>query len=266
VTFGATNVTNTTGTGFSVTSTGASVTLGATSITGTGNANGDDIGTGIILTNNTGAVAFGALTVTPDSGERGLFATDNDAGTVAGLITIPSGTITTTNDTAVEISGASAGARTPLNIQLTAVNTTGGAVAANGISLQNTNSGGSPGGFRVVGNGGTCNTATPTCTGGRITNTTGADGGTGGTGVRLNTVDDVVLTRMRLDGHSNFAVRGFTVTGFLMDSCLVNGTNGNNATFFEGSVIFDGLFGTAAGSNSNLITASDIRAGATTSA
>ena len=261
VTFGTTNVTNTTGTGLSVTSTGASVTLGTSSITGTGNANGDDIGTGIILTNNTGAVAFGALTVTPDSGERGLFATDTDAGTAAGLITIASGTITTTNDTAVEISGASAGARTPLNIQLTTVNTTGGAVAANGISLQNTNSGGSPGGFRVVGNGGTCNTATPTCTGGRITNTTGADGGTGGTGVRLNTVDDVVLTRMRLDGHSNFAVRGFTVTGFVMDSCLVNGTNGNNATFFEGSVIFDGLFGTAAGSNSNLITASDIRGG-----
>jgi len=261
VSFGTTSIQNTTGTGISVTSTGASVTFGGTTVNGTGNANADDIGTGIILTNNSGAMTFGALTVTPDSGERGLFVTDNDGATSAGLITIPSGTITTTNDTAVEIRGATTTARNPLNIQLTTVNTTGGATAGNGIFLQNTNSGGSPGGFRVLGTGGTCTSATPTCTGGRITNTTGADGATGGTAVRLDTADDVVLTRMRLDTNTNFAVRGFSVTGFVMDTCVVNGTNGNSAAASEGSVIFDNLFGTAAGSNSNLITASDIRGG-----
>jgi Calx-beta domain/Bacterial Ig domain len=257
----ATGIVNPTGTGITVNNSAAAVNFGNTSVTGSGNANGDDTGTGIFLTNNTGATTFGSLTVTPDTGERGLFATDTDAATAAGAITIGSGTITTTNDIAIQITGASAAARTPLNIQLTTVNTTGGATAANGIALQNTSATGSPGGFRVLGNGGACDAVTTTCTGGRITNTTGADGATGGIGISLNTVDKVVFTRMRLDNHTNFALRGFTVTGFVMDTCLVDGTNGNNASFFEGSVVIDSLFGTAAGSNSNLITGSTIKGG-----
>ena len=257
----ATSIVNSTGTGVTVNNSTAGVNFGNTSVTNTGNANGDDTGTGIFLTNNAGTVTFGALTVTPDSGERGLFATDTDAASAAGAITVGSGTITTTNDTAVEITGATVGARTPLNIQLTTVNTTGGAVAPNGIRLANTNATGAPGGFRVLGTGGTCNAATPTCTGGRITNTTGADAATSGSGIRLDAVDKVVLTRMRLDGHSNFGLRGFTVTGITMDNVLVDGTNGNNATFFEGSVVFDNLFGAAAGSNSNLITGTTIKGG-----
>ena len=264
VTFGTTSVTGgaaATGTGISVTSTGASTVFGNTTVNGTGNANGDDTGTGVILTNNTGAVSFGALNIAPDSGERGLLATDNDGASAAGAITTTSGTITTTNDTAVQITGATTSARTPLNIQLTAVNTTGGSTAANGIILQNTSATGSPGGFRVLGNGGTCTDTTPTCTGGRITATSGADNTTNGNGVYLNVVDRVVLTRMRIDNHPNFAIRGFTVTAFTLDTSVVDGTNGNSAGAAEASVVFDDLFGTVAGSNANLITASFIKGG-----
>ena len=121
----ATTIANTTGTGIVVNNSTAAVNFGNTSVTGTGNANGDDTGTGVSLVNNVGAVTFGSLTVTPDSGERGLHATDNDAASAAGAITTTSGTITTTNGTGVEITGTS-GARTPLNIQLTSVGVSGG--------------------------------------------------------------------------------------------------------------------------------------------
>jgi subtilisin-like proprotein convertase family protein len=228
---------------------GSSFSFGAT----TSNTSG---GTGVSLASNGGTVTFGDLDIAPDSGQRALQSTSS-----TGLITTTSGTLTTTNNTAVEITGATSASKTPLNMQLTTVNTTGGGVAPNGILLQNTSASGGPGGFRVLGTGGSCDAGTTTCTGGRITNTSGGNGATGGNGVYLNTVDKVVLTRMHIDGHPNFAIRGFTVTGFTLDTSLVDGTNGNDAASFEGSVVFDGLFGTAAGSNANSITSSTIKGG-----
>jgi hypothetical protein len=262
----ATNIQNSTNNGIEVTNTGAgAVNFGNTTVNASGNANGDDAGTGVVLTNNAGAITFGALTVTPDSGERGLYATDTDA-TAAGAITVASGTITTTNDTAVEIAGQASGNRTPINIQLTTVNTTGGAVAANGIALSNTSAAGNPGGFRVLGNGGSCTSANPgICTGGRITNTTGSDDSTpennGGIGVRLFNADKVFLTRMRIDNHTSFAVHGTGVAGFNLDTSVLDGTNGNNATFEEGVIGLRELTGTSAAGTTSNITNSFISGG-----
>ena len=75
---------------------------------------------------------------------------------------------------------------------------------ANGIVLNNT---GSAGGLTVTGNGGACTPGTPTCTGGTIQNTTGADnsGATPpGTGIVLNNTQQVSLTNMRVRQNTNY--------------------------------------------------------------
>ncbi|HEU4595057.1 MAG TPA: Calx-beta domain-containing protein [Pyrinomonadaceae bacterium] len=261
----ATNIQNSTGNGIEVTNTGAgTINFGNTTVNATGNANGDDTGTGIRLTNNAAALTFGALTVTPDSGERGLFANDTDA-TAAGAITIASGTITTTNDVAVEITGQATGNRTPLNVQLTTVNTTGGSVATHGIVLTNTSATASPGGFRVLGTGGTCTQATPTCTGGRITATTGAGDITpddnNGIGVRVVNANQIFLTRMRIDNHPNFAIHGSGVVGFNLDNSVLDGTNGNELANEEGVIRLRELTGTTGASTASNITNNFISGG-----
>lgn len=116
-----------------------------------------------------------------------------------------------------------------------------------GISLTNTT-----GSFAVSGNGGTCTAATPTCTGGTIGGTSGADGGAAATGVWLSSASNVSLTRMRLHDHGNFAIRGQNVTAFTLDTSVVNGANGTSVPSREGSVVFDGLFGASAITNSTV--------------
>jgi uncharacterized repeat protein (TIGR01451 family) len=202
-------------------------------------------GTGVLLSNNSASLTFTDLDVAPAPGQRALHATSN-----TGTLSSASGTVVTNDNTAVEITGTSAANRTPLNIQLTTVNTTGGAIAANGIRLVNTSASGSPGGFRVLGTGGTCNATTPTCTGGRITNTTSADSAAGapsGTGVALDNAATVVLTSMRIDTHANYGIRGNAVSGFTLSNSLVDGVNGTNqaAPFNESSIFFTELSGTS---------------------
>jgi hypothetical protein len=255
-----TNIQNANGNGLEVTNTGAgTVSFGNTLVGASGNGSSDATGTGVVLTNNQANIAFGAFTINPDSGERGLHATDTDAATAAGSISVVSGAVTTTNNTAVEITGASNAARTPLNIQFTQINTTGGGVAANGIRLSNTSASGSPGGFRVLGNGGSCSNAATTCTGGRITATTGADGAVGGNGIYLENADNVRLTRMRLDTNPNNGIRGINVNTFVLDTSFVQ-SNGSvvSGAFHESGVNFDGGGGNGLLGNS-LITNSDIR-------
>ena len=221
----ATSVQNSTGVGIQVQNTGAGGTMsfGNTNVTGSG-------GTGVVLgtaaNGNAGAVTFADLDIAPDSGQRSFIATQD-----TGNITITSGTLTTTNNIGVEIIGVSSATRTPLNIQFTTVSVTGGAVAAMGIVLQNTSTTGAPGGFNVVGNGGTCTFTTPTCSGGRITNTSGADNNTSaGIGVKLTDVNSVSLTRMRIDTHPNFAIRGHGVNGFTLQNVVIDGNNGTSGT------------------------------------
>ncbi|MGH9905193.1 MAG: hypothetical protein ACRD8U_06355, partial [Pyrinomonadaceae bacterium] len=71
---------------------------------------------------------------------------------------------------------------------------------------------------------------TPTCSGGRITTTAGADNATAGIGVYLNNTTNVSLTRMRIDNHPNFGIRGHGVTGFTLQTSVVDGNNGTSQT------------------------------------
>jgi hypothetical protein len=240
----ATNIQNTGGAGMQITSSSATLNFGNTTVNATG-------GTGVILggagTGNSGAITFGALNVSPDSGVAAISATQN-----TGAITSTSGTVTTTNATAINVTGTSTGSKTPLNVTLTAVNTTGGATAANGIFLKFTSSSGSPGGFVVAGNGGTCTFASSgTCTGGRITNTTGADNTTNGIGIYLEDVAGVSLTRMHIDNHPNHGIRGKLVSGFTLQTSVVDGNNGtsnvadSDIVNGEDSVRFTNLTGSA---------------------
>ncbi len=218
-----TTITNATGIGISVDTSSATLNFGNTTSTLSG-------GTGVSLLTNSGAINFGSLDISPDASQRGLLATDN-----SNTITSTSGAISTSSATAVEITRASG--TTPLNIVLTSVSSTGG--TANGITLQNTS-----GSFTVAGNGGTCTTAV-NCTGGNIANKTGADGNTQGTGIFVNNAANVSITRMKLNDFTNYAIRGTNVTSFTMDNCFIDGVNGDNAVADEGTIIFDGLFGSS---------------------
>ena len=206
-------------------------------------------GTGVFLNANAGAITFAQLDSTADSGQRAFQATGN-----TGAITSTAGTMSATNIVAVEVVGTSIASRTPLNMQLTSVSALASAGnPGNGILLQNTSSTGAPGGFRVLGNGGTCTVATPTCTGGRIQSTVGADGATTGIGVRMQDVVNVSLTRMRIDNHPNFSIRGLNVSGFTLDSSLIDGTNGTSQAVDDSAVYFNELTGSASITNSVIV-------------
>ena len=204
-----TTISNSTGIGLSVNSSSAALNFGDTNSTGSGS-------TGVSLTSNSGAITFGSLNISPDGGQRGLLATENTM-----TITSTSGAVSTSGATAIEVSRV--GGETPLVMSFGSVSA--GGSAPNGIFLSNTS-----GSFTVAGSGGLCTFASPTCSGGRITATTGADNSTSGIGVYLNNVDNVSLTRMRIDNHPNFGLRGHGVDGFTLQSSVIDGNNGTSAT------------------------------------
>ena len=204
-----TTITNSTGIGLSVNSSSAAFNFGNTNSSSSG-------GTGVSLVSNTGTITFGALNISPDGGQRGLFATDNTM-----TITAASGAVSTSGATAVEVTRV--GGDTPLVLSFGSVATSGG--APNGIFLSNTS-----GSFTVAGSGGSCTFTSPSCSGGRITATTGANNSTSGIGIYLNNVDNVSLTGMRIDNHPNFGIRGHDVTGFTLQSSVIDGNNGTSHT------------------------------------
>lgn len=215
---------------------------GAISGTGTGvflNANGTSI------FNLTGGVILSTAT--------------NDALTAmnSGTITVTgaTNTLTTTSGQALKIVSTTVAA-TGLTFQSIASN----AGANNGITMDTT---GGLAGLTVTGTGGTCTTATPTCTGGTIQGKTGGDGSTTtGIGIYLNSTISPSLTRMSIQGNQNHGIRGTSVTGFTLDNSLVGSSalNGTSATADtdgagvqgESSVRFFNLTGSATISNSTL--------------
>jgi hypothetical protein len=215
---------------------------GAISGTGTGvflNANGTSI------FNLTGGVVLS--TTTNDA----FTATNSGTLTVTGA----TNTLTTTTGQALRVVSTTVAA-TGLTFQ--SISSNGG--ANNGITMDTT---GGLAGLTVTGSGGTCTTATPTCTGGTIVNKTGADGSlTSGIGIYLNSTINASLTRMSIQGHQNHGIRGGNVTGFTLDNSIVgtsavNGTSNTadvDATGFggENSVRFFNLLGSATISNSTL--------------
>ncbi|HJQ23962.1 MAG TPA: Ig-like domain-containing protein, partial [Blastocatellia bacterium] len=221
---GSTTVSNSTGAGISVNTSSATLSFGTTSSTGSG-------GTAISLTTNTGTITFGALTVTPDAGQKGFVATDN-----TNTITVPSGTVTTSNNTAVEITrstGVAPNNTTPLTVSLTSVNATGG---TSGMVLTNTS-----GSFTVTGNGGDA-TVGGNGTGGTISGMSGA-------GVNLTSVTNISFTSMKIQNGTDDGIRGNSVTGFTLSHCSV--LNNGNATTERGIEIIN-LLGSATISSSKV--------------
>lgn len=219
-----------TGTGIDGSSAGTLV-VRETSITGSG--------VGIHINGGTLDASFDAIS---SSNNAGILLNN-----VSGDFDVATGTITAGSNTAVRIVGNPS---VDLGVTLTRVSANG---AANGIVLTNTT--GNSGGFTVTGNGGSCTAATPTCTGGRIQSTVGADGAVAGSGVYLNNTGPVSLSFMRIDNHPNYAIFGDTVQGFSLIDSLVDGANGNNDALDEGSIRFEDLLGSSA------ITRSDISGG-----
>jgi hypothetical protein len=225
-----------------------------------------DTGAGIFLNANTGStISFmGGLTLT--TGADPAF-TATGGGTVQVCDETPCSpsitgalvnTITTTTGTALNVANTTIGAS---GLTFRSISANG---AANGIVLNST---GTSGGLTVTGNGGVCTSATPTCTGGRIQNTVGADNSTAtpvGTGIVLNNTRSVSLSLMRIDNHSNYAIRGTSVDGFNLASSLVDGANGTNVAtpFNDGSLVFFGVTGVSSGmTGTSSITNSTIQGG-----
>jgi uncharacterized repeat protein (TIGR01451 family) len=255
--FATTFSTNSTGRGLRVDNVSGSASFGNTSVNGSGN-------TGVLLTDNDASVTFSDLDIAPASNTRALHATGN-----TGAITSTSGAVVTSGAVAVEIAGSSPASRTPLNIQLTSVSASGG---LNGIILSNTSATSSPGGFNVNSNttgacGGVANPGSPSgtapdtadCSGGRIQSSTGSTGTNDGVGVLLSNVEKVSLTRVRVDGHTNFGVKGTSVAGFKLDASYVHNNGDDTFGEGEGNVYFNGLTG---GAGLNAITNSFLDLGA----
>jgi Domain of unknown function DUF11/HYR domain/Calx-beta domain len=194
LTSSTTTVANPSGIGINVNTSSATLSLGTTSSTGSS-------GTGVSLTSNTGTITFGALTLTPDSGQKGLVATNN-----SNTITIASGSVTTSSNTAVEITRSSG--TTPLSISLTSVSANGG---ANGIVLTNTS-----GGFTITGNGNT--SVGGDNSGGTIQSTTGH-------GIFLTNVQNPSFTNFNVTNIGLSGIFGTNVTNFTLASSKIDGVN-----------------------------------------
>ncbi len=201
----------------------------------------------VTITNGTGTYSLGAVSIFTNN-VSGVVATNAD-----GTLNTASGTVDSSGARAINIDGPVG--LTTLGMTLTRVDSTGG--TANGIRIQDTN-----GSFTVTGTGGTCTNAnTAGCSGGTIASTTGADDSSAspiGTGIVLNNATNVSLTRMWIHDHSNYGIRGTSVTGFTLDTSVLNGTNGTDAPasaaspFNEGTIKIDNLAGTATISNTHI--------------
>ncbi len=192
-------------------------------------------GAGINLAGTNTGTTFnftgGNLTIDATGAGNGFAAT---GGGTAVNVTGSGNHIATVGGTALNITNTTIGAS---NLTFQDISAGSAAsTAANGIILNNT---GASGGLHVTGTG-------SAGSGGTIQHMTGADASsTQGTGIYLNSTKDVQLSWMNLHDFDNFAVYGTGVNGFTLAHSTVNGTNGNNASADEGSIIFDGLTGTA---------------------
>ena len=196
------------------------------------------------------SASLSAITgLTPPTFSDPLPATNSGNGVIVNITSATTGITVASNNTlrgftggnsTTDILGTGFGTLTVSDVTLNgtgqAVNLSTGTLAATFISIS---SSGGPNGivlsdtggsFTVTGTGGTCTFATPTCSGGRITTTVGADNSTAGIGVSLNNVTNISLTAMRIDNHPNFAIRGHGVTGFTLQSSVVDGNNGTSHT------------------------------------
>lgn len=208
-----------------------------------------DNGGGISLQNNNSSVINFTGGLALNTGANTAFsATQNGIVNVTQNNTTIVNTITTAGGTALEIDGSTIGA---LGLTFRSINVSGGSNDA--IYLNNT---GSNAGLTVTGDG-------SAISGGTIFGNNGPDGAaTAGNAIYLNNTRDISLSSMKIQGGTNYAIRGNNVTNFSLDSSTVGlgFTSGTSNTADadptgltgEGTVRFYNLLGTASITNSTL--------------
>ena len=218
-----------------------------------------DTGQGVFLNANSGTIiTFNGGVALSTGANPGFTATGGGTVSATQNNTTIVNTITTTTGTALNVASTTIAAS---GLTFRSISADG---AARGIVLNTT---GAAGGLTVTGNGGSCTPGTPTCTGGRIQNGTGGDDSSStpaGTGIVLNSTRSVSLSLMRIDNHTNYAIRGTSVDGFSLASSLVDGANGTNVAtpFNDGSLVFFGATGVSSGmTGTSSITNSTIQGG-----
>ncbi len=185
---------------------------------------------------NVTSASSSAVDISSSSGTSSVIYTTSDGSASPNILSATTGTALRVVSTTIGASG--------MNFRSI---TSNGSGAANGIILD----GAGTGGLTITGNGGTC-TSAATCTGGTISNKTGADGTGNGIGIYVNNTSNVSITRMKLNDFTNYGIRGTSVTGFTLNNCFIDGVNGDNAGADEGSIIFDGLLGTSSFSSDTI--------------
>jgi hypothetical protein len=204
-------------------------------------------GAGVSLTTNSGTMTFrggmtlstGANTAFNATGGGTVNVCDESPCNPAATGALVN-TLTTTTGTALNVNGTTIGTN---NLEFRSISAgTGAGSAGNGIALNTT---GASGGLKVSGTG-------SAGSGGTIQHKTGADGSTaGGIGIYLNSTSSVSLKFMQLNDFDNYGIYGSSVNGLTMDNVVTSGTIGTSDPLDEGSVIFDGLTGSATVTNSN---------------
>jgi uncharacterized repeat protein (TIGR01451 family) len=209
-------------------------------------------GTNPVITNPSG----GGIILAQDNNLHGLTVSNTSgtalSGNTFGTLTVSENVVLSNTATAGTAVSLSNGALAASFRSISAGNAAASPAPANAIVLTNTT-----GSFAVTGSGGACTSATPTCTGGTIQNIIGADDSGAsptGTAVVLNNAQGVSLTRMHIKGNTNYGIRGTNVTGFTLDTSLVDGQNGSNSNspFRDSSIRFNGLFGSSSFTNSDI--------------
>jgi len=252
------SITNATGTDFAISGGTATVTYGGTitddvgqlvsvsgatggtkAFTGAITDGNDGDGSGVPLTNNTGATITFSGGLTLSTGANPAF-TATGGGTVNATQNNTSivNTISTTMGTALNVQNSTIGA-SGLTFRSISAGTAAGS-AGNGIVLDNTGTGAANGGLTVTGTG-------SAASGGTIQHKTGPDSSTtSGIGIYLNNTKNPSFSWMQLNDFDNYAIRGLGVSGFTLSNSVINASakNGTSAGVDEGSVSFGVRAGT----------------------
>ncbi|MBL8061494.1 MAG: hypothetical protein JNK32_00625, partial [Anaerolineales bacterium] len=183
-----------------------------------------------------------AVSLTSNTGSAINFATGSGTGMV--LSTTSGIGFNATGGGSVSVTGSNNTISSTTGIALNVVNT---AIGASGLTFRSISSNGASSGIvlNTTGSGG-------------LTVTGGGSAGSGGTirngvtGISLTSAQNVSLSWMQLNDFSDFAIRGSSVVNFTMASTVINGASGDNAGFFEGSVRFTELTGSASVTNSSI--------------
>ena len=183
------------------------------SFTGAITDNNDGDGSGISLTNNTGAtitfsggllLSTGTNAAFTATGGGAVSVCDENPCNPASTGTLVN-TLTTTTGTALNVANTAIGAN---NLEFRSISSNG---AASGIVLNTT---GSTGRLLVKGNGGACSSAA-TCTGGAIQNSTSY-------GISLTSTTSPSFTRIAIQNAARSGIDGQQITNFALDNSFID--------------------------------------------